>query len=55
MDLSQDILKGVNLLGDSKQVSDAAFKEITDIAFGVILNLTTEDKLNGTFVFLLDV
>jgi hypothetical protein len=48
MDLSQDIIKGINLLGDAKQIPDAAFKEITEFAFGVILNVVTEEKLFGT-------
>lgn len=48
MNLSQDILKGVNLLGDSKQIPDASFKEITEAAFGVILGTHSEDRLLGT-------
>jgi len=50
MELSQDILKSINLLGDTKQIPDAAFKEITELAFGVILNITNEDKLTESQV-----
>ncbi len=54
MDLSQDILKGVNLLGDPKQIPDAAFKEIVEVAFGIILNSSSEEKLSGDTIVLME-
>jgi hypothetical protein len=48
MNLSQDILKGVNLLGDPKQIPDSSFKEITEVAFGVVLGTQSEERLIGS-------
>lgn len=55
MELSQDILKGLHELGDAKQVSDASFKDLVEIAFRVLLSKATEEKLQGNhrFIFFL--
>jgi len=48
MELSQDILKGLHELGDSKQFGDAAFKELIEFAFRVVLNKISEEKITAS-------
>jgi hypothetical protein len=48
-ELSQDILKGLELLGDAQQIPDQAFKEITECSFGIILKKVDEERLAGIF------
>ncbi len=49
-ELSQELLKGLEVLADAKQIPDVAFKEITEIAFAVLLNKVTEQRMQGNFV-----
>ncbi len=49
-ELSQELLKGLEVLTDAKQIPDVAFKEITEIAFAVLLNKVTEQRMQGNFV-----
>lgn len=51
MELSSHILKGLKELGDQKQFTDAAFKEITETAFRVAINRGSEEKLGGNNFF----
>lgn len=45
MELSQDILKGIHEIGDAKQYSDVAFKELIELSFKILLSKSTEEKL----------
>ncbi|KAF2070866.1 hypothetical protein CYY_007822 [Polysphondylium violaceum] len=45
MNLSEDVLKGVEALSDEKNISDNAFKNIVDCCFKVILKQKTESDL----------
>lgn len=47
MELSQDITKGLELLGDPKQIPDNCFAEITQLAFGIILERVSEDHISS--------
>jgi hypothetical protein len=49
-DLSLEITKGINLLGNSKEIPDAGFKPLTELAFAVILRRADESKINGLWV-----
>jgi hypothetical protein len=50
MDLSQEILKGLEFAGDSKQFPDGCFKELVEVTFGVLIKKFKEDKLYGTIL-----
>eukprot|EP01113_Clastostelium_recurvatum_P022482 TRINITY_DN2684_c0_g1_i1.p1 TRINITY_DN2684_c0_g1~~TRINITY_DN2684_c0_g1_i1.p1 ORF type:complete len:196 (+),score=43.04 TRINITY_DN2684_c0_g1_i1:17-604(+) len=42
MNLSEEVLKGLDILGDEKTLNDAAFKSLTDFSFGVLMRQKTE-------------
>jgi len=51
MELSQEILKGLELLGDFKQLPDQAFKELVQVCFGVAVNEISEKRVEGLYRF----
>jgi len=50
MELSQEILKGLELLGDFKQLPDQAFKELVQVCFGVAVNEISEKRVEESIV-----
>jgi hypothetical protein len=53
MELSTEIVKGLGLLGDPKQFPDAAFKELTELSFSILLGVESEDSIRGYLVLFL--
>jgi len=45
-DLSPEILKGVALLGNAKDVPETAFKPLTEMVFAILLRRTDETKIS---------
>jgi len=47
MELSVDIVKGLQELGNAQQIPDAAFKDITEAAFRTAMNKSNDQKLTA--------
>lgn len=55
-DLPQSVVKGVASFSSSKEFPDAAFRELIEGSFGVLLNKSSEEDILGTLegIFFID-